>query len=188
MVALSAMKALKPSSPIRLIARIAAGGLLIVAAITCVLKARALRYPICGGGFWPVLWANRLGFLFIFLPFIVGVVIWGRANERLRSEIRSGVWSEEQLEPIRRFFEHSAWTAFVVLCLLGMVATLAFSHHHVGPQYWVCFFLLQVFSQLRISLKRKATGPEGIKDWQAWAPVRSDHWGEAADSAEHLQP
>jgi len=173
------MKGPQPSSPLQLTLWAGAGALLVEIAICYASASHALRYPIQGAGLGPVLWANRLNFAVCFLPFIAGAIVWAQSLKRLRNGIKNDLWSEDDLASLRRCFDHAAWTVLSVVCVLVMLSQVVLSKHVIlGPTYWVSFWTLQTFSQLRIALKRKTTGSVGLKNWQEWTPIRSEHWGE----------
>jgi hypothetical protein len=177
------MKAQKPSSPVQLAVWAGAGSLLTVVGMVCASYSHALRYRLLGGGILSVFWADSLGIVISLIPFVIGFVVVIQAQKKLRAGIKSGLWSDEQLQPLRNCMGHPAWTVLIVLCIVGMLSQAVLSHQAmIGAGYWVSFMLMQGILQLRAIVKPQVAHTEsfeGLKDPQNWKSISSEHWGEA---------
>jgi hypothetical protein len=149
-------------SPMRLACWDLIGSLLVVTAFAQTLIHVLLGSARPWSGKW--IWLG---------PFVLGVGIVLMAERQLRDRI----WTDEELGPLRRFLNHSAWNVLVLIpffVLLIMLSIRRLDHHMVA---WVFLILpSQTVLRLKQIVKPKVTS-ERLLAWESFAPVRSEHWG-----------
>ncbi len=157
------MKKPGQTSPMRLACWDLIGSLLIVTAF-----AQTLIYVLLGdarpwSGKW-IWWG----------PFVLGLGIIFMVERQLRGAI----WTDEELEPLRRLLNHPAWNVLVLIPFFVLLIMLGIRRldHHIVP--WV-FLLLpsQTVMRLQQIVKPKVSS-ERLLAWQSFAPIHSEHWGE----------
>jgi hypothetical protein len=162
------------SSPTRLAAWALVGNLVMASAVFFeVLLASKLS---AGVTVLPV-WEFRL---FTFgIPFLVGLAIVYLVAQKLRDGMKKGVWTDTELEPLRRRLRNPVWglvsVALVILGVAVVVTARGFDHASL-----FCFLIIPFQTLLQIV---QAVRPvENLReriDWNSSATVRSDHWGES---------
>ncbi len=138
------------------------------------------RLAISWDGVWGWLVRESLRLTAIFLPLVVGGVVAWRAERWLRKGIRSERWSQEELEPVRRMLEDSAFTCLLVVPILVWAVSFLRSGFHISGLFWMCMMPVQMISRLRTMVARPRGAVGGVRiDWKAMKPIRSEHWGAA---------
>ena len=106
--------------------------------------------------------------------FVLGMGIIFMAERQLRGE----TWTDEELGPLRRLLDHSAWNVLVWIPIVTLLIMLSIRRleHHMVP--WVFLILpSQTVMRLQQIVKRKVSS-ERLLAWQSFAPIHSEHWGE----------
>jgi hypothetical protein len=156
-------------------------GALIAASTWFLSFAHIPRLTANGEGFWAVLWVNRLRFIAYFAPFAIGLALSLWAEHRFKGGLKGEIWSEAELEPVRAMVAKPLWS-WTSWLLIGaaVVAMILFAFTagtgHMALLY-LLFYPIQTAARLRQLLTPKIT-TGGLKDWQNFQPIHSDHWGE----------
>jgi hypothetical protein len=151
------------TSPIRLACWDLIGGLLVVTAFVQELVYVLLGNDRPWSGKW--IWLG---------PFVLGMGIILLAERQLRGEI----WTDEELGPLRRLLDHSAWNVLVGIPFFVLMILLSIRRldHHIVP--WVFLILpSQTVMRLQQIVKPKVSS-ERLLAWQSFSPIHSEHWGE----------
>ena len=136
------------------------------------------RLPTNSTGLWAMLWAVQLRFVVYFTPFVIGLLISLPYEKRLRNGISGSLWSQEELEPLRRRMAHPIWIILYSLSVLAWIASAITSHGlHASPLFWVLFVSTQMILRLQTIVRPKPVSPSGLSGWHNSAPIRSEHWG-----------
>ena len=167
------MKNVEHLPPTRWAAWAALGSLLMVSpALFALLKLpHFLAYESSSGAALPLRVPVLVAALVGFLMAIVAVM-------RLRDGIKKNIWTEPELEALRRRTRNPVWIAVSVgLFLLGI--GIVVTDHGFGHAGLFCF--LAAPAQLMMNLvnvtKPAASPPEHIV-WGGSKSIRSDNWGE----------
>ncbi|WP_158793428.1 hypothetical protein [Granulicella sp. L60] len=184
------MKELTQTSPMRLAGWVGAGSLLWASAFLLgFTHAPCKPIGFCGEG--AALWGGRL-LVFLGLACLLGgfaLVFW--AERKLKLGMKEGVWSEAELEPLRRRLDHPVWGWLGVVGMIGVVAVLvlyARGSVHL-PLFYLLLFPFQNFNRVKQIVKRaqnEGVGAGALRDWRSFRPIRSEHWGEATGTGERL--
>jgi len=150
-------------SPMRLACWDLIGGLLVVTGFVLELVYILLGNDRPWSGKW--MWLGL---------FVLGMGIIFMAERQLRGE----TWTDEELGPLRRLLDHSAWNVLVWIPIVTLLIMLSIRRleHHMVP--WVFLILpSQTVMRLQQIVKRKVSS-ERLLAWQSFAPIHSEHWGE----------
>jgi hypothetical protein len=144
-----------------------AGGAMVMVAIV----AASLMHNHVGVWFWVAVGT--------------GYVVMGIMELRLAKGVRSGRWSDAELDGARRLLGRGSFWQWVNLAYFLCYAVALF----VVPMGKSLFpvGLLAMLSPLRMTgvLKPKDSEPAHT-DWRGALPIRSEHWGQAGmDAAGH---
>lgn len=100
------------------------------------------------------------------------------AMKRLRDGIRRSVWTEAELEALRRGVRNPAWGvlsgALVVFGIVSVVTDHGFGHAGLLPLVILPFHMRMQIAQV---IRPVANSPDRI-DWNGSAAIRSERWGE----------
>jgi hypothetical protein len=181
------MKTPERASPMQLAVRAVTSCLLASSGFVFALAFIHSFRPIHSGGIGSHVQARALLAIGLVIPLIVGCLISTRYEKRLRDGVKIGIWSEEQLEPLRRRLSHPLWTVFAILPLivwcLYLVSAVRWS---AGGLLCGAIWPIQMISNLKRTVAPKAaTSLIDPKDWHDSAPIRSENWGESRHSSEH---
>jgi hypothetical protein len=151
---------------------IAAGELVVIVAVKAYWSSHLAGH----------LWRNLLASDFVlFAVFCSGFYLMIRATKKLSNGIRTGWWTEAELQPVRNFFESRLMRlAPFVLIGIGLVIALidsSYPHHDFMLSFWICFVLTTGLMQLQRSLINPVVQEPG-QQLRASAPLQSKHWGE----------
>jgi hypothetical protein len=139
------------------------GGLLVVTAFV-----RELVYVLLGNdrpwsGKWIWLGLSVLGMGIIFM-----------AERQLRSEI----WTDEELGPLRLLLDHPAWNVLMLTPFFVLLIMVSIRRLESHMALWVLLMLpFQTVMRLQQIVKPKVSS-ERLLAWQSFAPIHSEHWGE----------
>lgn len=139
------------------------GGLLVVTGFVLELVYVLLGNDRTWSGKW--IWLG---------PFVLGMFIIFMAERQLQGEL----WTDEELVPLRRLLDHSAWNVLVCIpfFVLLIMVSIRRLEHHIVP--WVFLILpSQTVMRLQQIVKPKVSS-ERLLAWQIFAPIHSEHWGE----------
>jgi hypothetical protein len=167
------MKSVEHLPPTRWAALAALGSLLMVTpALFALLKLPVfLAFWGTPGAAWP-LRLLRLG------PFLVGFCMAIVAVTRLRRGVKINVWSEPELETLRRWTRNPVWVAVSIASFLLGIGIVVADH---GSRYGGLFCFLAAPAQILMNLANTAKPvvnvPEHI-DLNGSAAMRSEHWGD----------
>jgi hypothetical protein len=166
------MKNAERSSPMRLGAWALVGNLIMAGAVffEIMLLPKLSNYVTL----LPV-WAFRS--LTFVIPFL-GLVIVAVIVQKLRGGVKKGVWTEIELEPLRRRLRKPVWgmvSGALFILGIGLVVT----DRGFGHAGWFCFliFPFQILLQITNAVRPAANTQERI-DLNGSAAMRSDHWGD----------
>jgi hypothetical protein len=164
------MNSVEQLPPTRWAAFAGLGSLLMVSpALFALLKLPDFSTHDVGSGTgWPV----RL--ILLGVPVLVGLGMAVMAVKRLRDGIKTNVWSEAELEVLRRRVRNPTWGALsVALVLLGF--GLAVADHGSGHGALFCFLIApsQVLLQL-VSTTRPAANTQDRVDLNGSTAMRSE--------------
>jgi uncharacterized membrane protein YhaH (DUF805 family) len=167
------MKNVEHLPPTHWAAWVALGSLLMVSpALFALLKLPHFStYEGSSGAAWPLR-------LLLFGPALVGLCMAIVAVMRLRDGVKRNVWTEPELETLRRWTRNPVWIAVsIALFLLGI--GIVVTDHGSGHTGLFCFLIApsQILMNLVNAAKPVANTPEHI-DWSGSKTIRSDNWGE----------
>lgn len=155
----------------------------VIAASTWFLSfVHIPRLSANGEGFWAVLWTDRLRFVAYFAPFVIGLApsLW--AEHRFKRGLKGEIWSEAELEPVRVLVAKPVWSWTSRLLIGAAVVAVIFSARTAGTGHVALLYILlypvQTAARIRQLMTPKVTSTGGLKDWQNFKPIHSDHWGE----------
>jgi len=133
-------------------------------------------------GFLPrFLLTTPLTLLLWMTPVVLGLGLYLWAITQIRNGVKNGIWTEDQLAPLRRITLSGAFTAVAIsLLLLFAVFTFLKVGNHAHRAWGWCAYLLGMFlSQLAQATKRPTVKSSGPRiDWRTRPPIQSEHWGE----------
>jgi hypothetical protein len=168
------MKNAERSSPMRLAAWALIGNLIMAGAVFFeVLLLPKLSNPVA---LLPM-WAFRL--LTFGIPYMGGLAIAFRVVQKLRDGMKKGVWTETELELLRRRLRNPVWgLVSVALVILGF--GLVVTDHGFGHAGWFCFliFPFQILLQIVNAVRPVESSREHI-DLNGSAAIRSERWGKS---------
>jgi glycopeptide antibiotics resistance protein len=107
-------------------------------------------------------------------PFVIGMAIIFMAEKQLRDH----TWTDEELGSLRRLMAHPAWNVLIwipIIALLIMLPIRRLENHMVLGVFLILPF--QTVMRLQQIVKPKVSS-ERLLDWQNFAPIHSEHWGE----------
>ena len=125
-------------------------------------------------------------------PFIVCLVAVAAVKSAIGRGIRTDVWPETKLVPLRLAVNSRALKRGVMAmpCLFLVAAVWSLSHHRDLTWFpygiWYLFmFPMQMLNETRRELKPREQ--VSALNWRESSPIRSEHWGER-QSVELAQP
>ena len=132
-------------------------------------------------GLWQSIWANRLLFLAMVVPFVGGIAPMLWAERRLKRGLLDDAWLEDELTGARSMLDRPGWgRASVVLFLACLFVVVTKDGGHSAFFY---FYLLMMPTQVVYRMRQMIALPTvagiGMQDWQNFKPIRSEHWGDA---------
>jgi hypothetical protein len=158
--------------PTRWAALAALGSLLIVSpALLALLKLAHFSPDDAGLG---TVWPRRL----LLFGCLVGLGMATTAVIKLRDGIKKDVWTESELEALRRRVRNPVWSVISVgLFILGIGFVV--TDHGFGHAGLFCF-LIAPFQMLLnvVNATRRAANTQDRIDLNGSAVMRSEHWGE----------
>jgi hypothetical protein len=154
------MKAPESSSPMRLACLAGVGSLVAGSAILIVTINRSA-------------WA--------FVPLFVGMAIFYLAHRQLKLGVDKDLWTDAELEPLRRRTAHPAWMVLFLLAFAAFIVCHIVTDFHRGSYLvWALLLPLQMMLSLKTTLKLPhSEGDGGLLKLQNSSPIRSEHWGES---------
>lgn len=172
------MKMRSHLTPVRLIV---AGLLGVVIASSSLGFARLVRpFDTCGCIRW-IPFTLAVGLL------LAGATITLKAGSLLKNGIRQQQWPEQQIEPLRAWFESPYCSALSWLLLVAYAATWI-THSRFRALGLFSFLLLTLMSQFRAAVRSPAPQPtNSLQSLNGLTPIRSDHWGHADLAPASLQ-
>jgi hypothetical protein len=179
------MKTPEQASPMQLAVRAVAGWLL--ASSGFVFGFIHSFFQFHSGATGSPVQARTLLAIAMGIPFVAGVLISMRYEKRLRDGIKIGLWSEEQLEPLKRRLDNPWLTVLLILPLIVWCLFLISPvRSSAGMLLYGAIWPIQMISNLKRTVAPK---PENsiidAKNWHDFAPIRSENWGESPHSNEH---
>ena len=114
-----------------------------------------------------------------FVPFFVGGAIFLLAQRRLISSINNDVWTDTELEPLRRRSAHPAWIVLFVLAFAALIICDIVTNLHRGAfTLWALLLPLQMMQYLQAMVKPSHfDGDGGLLNLRNSSPIQSEHWG-----------
>jgi hypothetical protein len=165
------------SSPMRLAGWAGVGSVLLVspALVEFLQLPQFLAHEVSPAAIlsgWP------LRLIVFGVPFIVGLGISLVAGQKLRNGMKKGVWTDAELEPLRRGLRNPVLvliaTALLVLGFGLVVTSRGFDH---AGYFAFLIMPFQIWSQIAQAV-RPVDGSKERIDWNGSATIRSEHWGE----------
>ncbi len=143
-----------------------------------------LHFHRGNGAAWTIPLSQPVLFALFSSPLLGGFALSLWAERRLRKGIEAHIWTDTQLESLRRGFDHAVWKWVAVSALATCFICLML---YSGTPYrmslfWVVFLPLQRITHLHRTL-RPATSSSQLLDLRSIAPIRSEHWGNAPRDA-----
>jgi O-antigen ligase len=116
-----------------------------------------------------------------FVPLFVGLTIFYLAQRQLKLGVDKDLWTDAELELLRRRAAHPAWMALFLLGVAAFIACNIVTDFHRGSYLvWAMLFPLQTMLYLKTILKLSPPeGDGGLLKLQTANPIRSEHWGES---------
>jgi hypothetical protein len=117
----------------------------------------------------------------VFALLFLGLTIIYPAQRQLKLGVDKDLWTDAELEPLRRRAAHPAWmvlflVAFAALIICDIVTNLSRGTYFI----WAVLFPLQMMLSLKTTLKlRPPEGDGGRLKLQSSSPILSEHWGES---------
>jgi hypothetical protein len=117
-----------------------------------------------------------------FVPFFVGGVIFLLAQRRLKSSINNDVWTDTELEPLRKRSVHPAWMILFLLTIVAwIVCGIVTDLHRETDLLWGLLLPLQMMLPVQAMLRPARSGGDGgLLNLRNSSPIRSEHWGESS--------
>jgi hypothetical protein len=129
-----------------------------------------------------------LGMTAYFAILLAGLATMGWAQSRARAGIRKEIWSDAQVEPLRRLLKRRSTVAFVLLPA-GVLAVLCLLRRDGSSVSFLLPLTITVAQPLSMLRNELAPTPRaGLLDWGGLQPLRSEHWGApgpAGETASH---
>jgi hypothetical protein len=115
------------------------------------------------------------------VPFFVGVAIFYLAKRQLERGVDKDLWTDAELEPLRRRAAHPAWMVLFLLAFAAFIVCDIVTDFHRGSYLvWGLLFPLQMMLYLKTILKLpRPEGDGGLLKLQNSSPIRSERWGES---------
>jgi hypothetical protein len=109
---------------------------------------------------------------------LVGLVMATTAVIKLRDGIKKGLWTETELDALRRRVRNPIWSVISVgLFILGIGFVVA--DHGSGHTGLFCFFIAPFQMLLNVvNATRPAANTQDRIDLNSSAAIRSEHWGD----------
>jgi hypothetical protein len=127
-------------------------------------------------------WFHALGkggiAVIFFLFFAGAAILMLMAESRFRDGIQNGIWSEEELAPLRAVFTSPWMTAFSVAGLIAFITVMFLAPHPYRGLGWSLFIVNQSLMRLQMAFRRKTPKNPAPPTWSGLAPIQSEHWGE----------
>jgi hypothetical protein len=166
------MKNVEHLPPTRWAAWAALGSLLMVSpALFALLKLAHFSPDDAGSG---TMWPRRL----LLFAGLVGFGMAIAAVVKLRNGIKKGVWTELELEALRRRVRNPVWSVISVgLFILGIGFVV--TDHGFGHTGLFCFFIapFQILMNV-VNATRPAANTQDRIDLNGSAAMQSEHWGD----------
>ena len=125
------------------------------------------------------------GFVLGMTPFVLGLGLSLWATTELRNGVQNGLWTEDQLAPLRRVTLSSYLTATMLTLLavfLGFTLFSLASHANSAHRAWgwAAYLFLMFIQQLQQATKRPTVNVSTAPriDWRTRSHLHSDNWGE----------
>jgi hypothetical protein len=126
-----------------------------------------------------------VSFMLGMTPVLLGLGLYIWAVAQLKNGVQNGIWTEDQLAPLRRITLSPFLTAtmfallaeFLVLTLFNMSSH---THHALRAWGWSAYLFLMYIQQLQMATKRPTVNVSTAPriDWRTRPPIQSEHWGE----------
>jgi hypothetical protein len=115
------------------------------------------------------------------VPFFVGVAIFYLAQRQLKLGVDKDLWTDAELEPLRRRAAHPVWMVLFLLAFAAFIVCDIVTDFHRGSYFvWALLFPLQMMLSLKTTLKLPPPeGDGGLLKLQNSSPIRSEHWDES---------
>ena len=154
------MKAPELSSPMRLACW---------AGVSSLITGSALPIAAISRSVWAI------------VPFFVGMAIFYLAKRQLERGVYKGLWTDAELEPLRRRAADPAWMVLFLLVFAAFIVCDIITDFPRGSYLvWALLFPLQMMLYLKTILKLPSPeGDGGLLNLRNSNPIRSEHWGES---------
>ncbi len=167
------------TAPLRLVLIALAGA--VIASSVCLLVFLPVPSVVYTDGSF--LWVNRLR-MFIFLaPLVSGGTILFLAERSLKRGLKAGVWSDEELTPVRRLVSGPGWKGATLVLLGAYAVAIIFSivagHFHGLTLLYVLLLPSLAMTRLKQLLVPRTSDANPLQDWKNFKPMQSKHWGES---------
>ena len=116
-----------------------------------------------------------------FVPFLVGGAIFYLAQRQLKLGINNDVWTDTELEPLRKRSAHPAWMVLFLLSFATLIVCDIVTNLYRGTfLLWALLLPQQMMLQVQAIVRPShSVGDGGLLKLQNSSPIRSEHWGES---------
>jgi hypothetical protein len=117
--------------------------------------------------------------LLLILPTLVGgAALFYITQMRFVNGMQNGIWSEEEVAPIRAFFTSSWMVVFSIGALVAYCVLMFIAHRRYQGLGLALFIVMQCFTRLGMAFRRKTPQNPVTPQWSGLSPLQSEHWGE----------
>jgi len=116
-----------------------------------------------------------------FVPLFGGGAIFLLSHRQLKLGIRNELWTDAELEPLRKRSAHPAWTVLFLLVFAAFIVCNIVTNFHRGSYLlWALLLPLQMMLGLQQMVRPShSMGDGGLLNLQNSNRIRSEHWGES---------
>jgi hypothetical protein len=112
------------------------------------------------------------------VPFVLGISLYSYTLSRLKNSVQNGLWTEAELEPLRRITNSGTFLA-VAMFFFGIFALTLLLPRPYRNAGWGAWLLGMCLIQITNALKKPPSPkPHDRIDWRSRPPLQSDHWGQ----------
>jgi hypothetical protein len=103
------------------------------------------------------------------------------AQRQLKTGIDNDLWTEAELEPLRRRSAHPAWMILFVLAVVAVIVCHIVTNLYPGTLLPLALLLPQqmMLHLLQIVRPPHSEGEGGLLNLRNSRPIESEHWGNA---------
>ena len=116
-----------------------------------------------------------------FVPFFVGGALFLLAQRQLRLGINKDLWTDAELEPLRRRSAHPVWMILFLMAFGALIVCKIVTDLYRGTfLLWAVLLPLQMMMSLQVIVRREhSVGDGGPLNLRNSSPLQSEHWGDS---------